>query len=82
MVSRASGKWAALRGLAEKKGIAPEEILAIGDDNNDVEMIAAAGLGVAMGNAVVAAKEAADLVTGTNEEDGVVRVIEEYVLSG
>ena len=82
VVSRASGKWAALRGLAEKKGIAPEEILAIGDDNNDVEMIAGAGLGVAMGNAVAAAKEAADLITGTNEEDGVVRVIEEYVLGG
>jgi Cof subfamily protein (haloacid dehalogenase superfamily) len=81
VVSRASGKWAALRAVAEKKGIAPAEILAIGDDNNDVEMIAEAGLGVAMGNAVAAAKEAADWVTSSNEEDGVVRVIEEYLLA-
>jgi Cof subfamily protein (haloacid dehalogenase superfamily) len=81
VVSRASGKWAALRAVAEKKGIAPEEILAIGDDNNDVEMIAEAGLGVAMGNAVAAAKEAADVVTSSNDEDGVVRVIEKYLLA-
>jgi Cof subfamily protein (haloacid dehalogenase superfamily) len=82
VVSRGSGKWSALRALAERQGIAPGEIVAIGDDYNDVEMIAEAGLGVAMGNAVAAAKEAADLVTGSNAEDGVVRVIEEFLLAG
>jgi Cof subfamily protein (haloacid dehalogenase superfamily) len=80
-VSAASGKWPALRRLAESLGIAPEEIAAIGDDSNDVEMIAGAGLGIAMANAVEAARRVADRVTASNEEDGVARAVDELVLA-
>ena len=81
-VSAASGKWPALRQVAESEGIAPEEILAIGDDENDAEMLAHAGLGIAMRNAVDKAKAAAKHITGTNAEDGVAQAIERFVLKG
>ena len=77
--SRAS-KWTALSELAEGKGIAPEEIMAIGDDRNDLAMIAGAGLGIAMDNAVDAVKAVAAETTGTNEEDGVAEAIERHLL--
>lgn len=56
-------------------------MIAIGDDLVDIGMIRYAGLGVAMGNASPAVKAAADLVTGTNDEDGVAAVIERYLLN-
>ena len=71
-----SGKWQALRRVADTAGIAPEQIAAVGDDNNDVGMIRGAGFGIAMGNAVAAAKAAADTVVGSNAEAGVVEAIE------
>jgi Cof subfamily protein (haloacid dehalogenase superfamily) len=71
-----SGKWTALARLAASAGIAPAEIAAVGDDTNDAEMIAGAGLGIAMGNAVPEARAAADLVVRSNAESGVVEAIE------
>jgi len=47
---------------------------------NDYEMVVGAGLGVAMGNAMEKLKEAADFITGTNEEDGVAYAVERFVL--
>ena len=44
-------KWSGILHLAEKWGIAPNEICAVGDDTNDIPMIRSAGLGIAMGNA-------------------------------
>ncbi len=76
-----SGKWSALRRLAEGAGIAPEEIAAIGDDTNDAEMIRHAGLGIAMGNAVDAAREGADQVVRSNAEGGVLEAIERVLLA-
>ena len=76
----ASGKWSALRKLAESSGIAADEIAAIGDDTNDVEMIRNAGLGIAMGNAVGAAREAARHVVRSNAEGGAVEAIERVLL--
>lgn len=73
-------KGVALAALAKRLGITREEIMAIGDSFNDLEMIKYAGLGVAMGNARPEIKEQADLVTVTNEEDGVAEAIECYVL--
>ncbi|UCE84686.1 MAG: HAD family phosphatase [Deltaproteobacteria bacterium] len=73
-------KWSALRTLAAEAGIAPPEILAIGDEMNDVEMLRHAGLGVAMGNARPAVKDVADHVTATNAEDGVAVARERFVL--
>ncbi len=57
-----------------------EETMAIGDHFNDLEMIRWAGIGVAMGNALVEVKSTADWVTGTVEEDGVAQAIERFVL--
>jgi hydroxymethylpyrimidine pyrophosphatase-like HAD family hydrolase len=67
--------------VAERLGVAPEEILAIGDHANDVEMLAWAGIGVAMGNALPEVKEAANWVTADLEADGVARAIEKFVLA-
>jgi Cof subfamily protein (haloacid dehalogenase superfamily) len=58
-----------------------EDIIAFGDDYNDIEMISGCGIGVAMGNAEQQVKETADLVTATNDEDGVAKVLREMFLS-
>jgi len=75
-LSPTSGKWSALRKLAAGAGIAPEEIAAVGDDTNDAEMIRGAGLGIAMGNAVEAARAGADHLVRSNAEGGAVEAIE------
>ena len=54
-------------------GLVADDVIAIGDDYNDLEMIRGAGLGVAMGNAVDAVRDAAGHVTGSNDDDGVVQ---------
>ena len=71
-------KWQALQQLAAQQGIAPEEIVAVGDDHNDLDMIRYAGLGIAMGNAVPEVKAAADAVTGSN----LVQALERFILHG
>ena len=68
--------------LAQDLGIDQTEVMAIGDEENDLPMIRYAGIGVAMENAVPMIKEAADVVTDSNEADGVAKVIEKYVLTG
>jgi len=74
-------KWTAIRALAAKRGIPAGRIAAIGDEANDLAMIRGAGLGIAMGNAAAAVKQAANQETGTNLEDGVAMAIEK-ILSG
>ena len=64
----------------ERLGLEREDVIACGDGLNDLSMIKYAGLGVAMGNAQQAVKDAADIVTLTNDEDGIVPVIEKYIL--
>jgi Cof subfamily protein (haloacid dehalogenase superfamily) len=61
--------------------IAPREMMAIGDQENDLAMIRYAGLGVAMGNAIMELKNDAQFVTKTNNEDGVAFAVEKFVLS-
>ena len=68
--------------LAELLGIRREEMIVFGDGWNDISMIHEAGCGVAMGNAQEAVKEAADLVTDSNEEDGVAKIIEKILQKG
>ena len=63
-------------------GLRPENVMAVGDDFTDIEMLQYAGLGVAMGNAPPAVKECADWVTATIEEDGVVQAVEKWILRG
>ena len=71
-----AGKGKALAWLSAKLGIAKEEILAMGDNFNDLEMFSAAGIAVAMGNAPEGVRAAADSVAPGNEEDGVAAVLE------
>lgn len=75
-----ASKWSAILHLAERWGVSPSEICAVGDDMNDVPMIAGAGLGVAMGHAPEAVLAAADHVTADHDEDGVARFVEEVLL--
>lgn len=72
-------KGHALQFMAEHIGCTMAETIAIGDAWNDREMVQAAGLGVAMGNAVPQLKELADYITLSNNEDGVAHVIEKFV---
>jgi len=60
-----------VREVAKSLGINRAEVICFGDGENDIEMLKYAGLGVAMGNAADRVKEAADLVTGSAEEDGI-----------
>ncbi len=69
-----------IRKLCEIVGCGMEEVVAMGDSMNDMAMIVDAGLGVAMGNAQAAVKQAANVVAPTNEEDGVGFIIRKYVL--
>ena len=73
-------KGVGLRKLCEAAGIPIQQAIAVGDEGNDVAMIKAAGLGVAMGNAPESIKEQADWVTADCDHDGVADVIETYLL--
>ena len=73
-------KAAALKKVCRKIGITMDEVMACGDSLNDIKMIQEAGIGVAMGNAQEAILKAADVVTETNDRDGVALAIEKYVL--
>jgi hydroxymethylpyrimidine pyrophosphatase-like HAD family hydrolase len=61
-------------------GIRQEEIMAFGDGENDIAMMEAVGVGIAMANGLDAVKAAARYVTASNDEDGVAKAIMEYVL--
>lgn len=73
-------KGNAVRILADIYGITREEIIAIGDNENDISMIEYAGLGIAMGNAEELLKNVADYITGDYQEDGVAEAIERFIL--
>jgi Cof subfamily protein (haloacid dehalogenase superfamily) len=66
--------------LGQRLGIPREEILVLGDMENDLEMFRMAGFAVAMGNAADAVKRAAQAVTLSNDQDGFAAAIERYVL--
>ncbi|GAB6159291.1 Cof-type HAD-IIB family hydrolase [Desulfotomaculum varum] len=76
----AATKGHALDTLARRWGLTPQQVIAIGDAPNDLEMLAYAGLGVVMGNALPEVKEKADYVTLTNDQDGVAEVIARFIL--
>jgi Cof subfamily protein (haloacid dehalogenase superfamily) len=80
IMSPGNSKWRALSRLIEMEGYTSEQVICIGDEVNDLEMITHAGLGVAMGNAIPAVKAVAQYVTQSNEEDGVAHVVEQFVL--
>ena len=73
-----ANKGEALLALADAIGVPREKVLAFGDGLNDVTMIKAAGVGIAMENAEAVVKEAADWVTKSCDEDGVAAGIEKF----
>ena len=80
LIRHDASKWAAILHLAELWGVSPGEIVAVGDDMNDLPMIAGAGLGVAMGHAPKPVLAAADLVTGNHDQDGVAMLVDRFLL--
>lgn len=68
-------KFETIKILAQSQGFKKEDIITIGDGNNDFEMILKAHHGIAMGNAVDAVKEVADYVTDTNNDDGIYKAL-------
>lgn len=80
VTSREATKAGMAQQLARSLGIPAEQVLAIGDSDNDVALLRWAGVGIAMGNASPAAKEAADGVTSSNLRDGAAEAMERWVL--
>ena len=78
VMSLEASKTKAIQFLMDKYGIQQNEIIAIGDNFNDKEMIEFAGVGVAMGNAPDEIKAIADYVTDTNNEDGVAKALNHF----
>lgn len=76
-VNKATG----LERVCQEMDITMGEVMAVGDSLNDIKMIAEAGLGIAMGNAQEQVKATADHITDTNEQDGVAKAIERFILS-
>lgn len=71
IIPKTGGKVAGIRKVLEQWGIAPEEIMAFGDGENDMDMLRFAGVGVAMGNAPDSVKACADYVTGGVDSGGI-----------
>ncbi len=80
IMSREAAKWKGVQHMLASFGIAPEDAVYFGDDNDDVEPIRRCGLGVAVANAIPPVREAADVIVGSNDQDGVARFIEEKIL--
>lgn len=73
-------KGRALQAVCERLGLSPAGTVAFGDDWNDISLLKAAGIGVAVENALPEVKEAADELCGSNEVDGPARWLEEHLL--
>ncbi len=80
--SQDADKGMALSELAEFLGIEKNRMMAIGDSGNDIGMLRAAGVAVAMGNADDDVKELADIVTSGSDEDGAAKVVEQILSQG
>ncbi|MGJ7093555.1 Cof-type HAD-IIB family hydrolase [Vibrio hannami] len=79
-LNKDSNKGVGVASVAQLLNINPEEVICMGDAENDHHMINYAGLGVAMGNATEDTKSIADHITLSNDESGVAAVLEQYVL--
>jgi Cof subfamily protein (haloacid dehalogenase superfamily) len=80
VMNKEVSKGNAVKRIAEIYNIKSEEIITIGDNENDISMIKYAGLGVAVGNAEQCLKDVADFVACDYQEDAVARVIEKFIL--
>jgi Cof subfamily protein (haloacid dehalogenase superfamily) len=81
VVRAGCSKGSALRAWSERRGFGRDEVMAIGDNLNDLQMLEFAGTPVLMGNALAELKARGWPVTGTNDEAGVARAIETFILS-
>lgn len=78
---RGVSKWSGALRIAKEMGISTKEIIAVGDQENDMQIVGNVGLGIAMKNAVDRLKNVADVVLPyTNDEDGLYHLIYEYML--
>lgn len=75
-----ASKGIGLEYLCNEMNISPDQVIAIGDNENDLSMLRYAGFGVAMGNSDEKVKLEADYITETNDKDGVAKVIEKFIL--
>jgi Cof subfamily protein (haloacid dehalogenase superfamily) len=80
-LNKESNKGVGVKAIADHMGIRAENVICMGDAENDHHMIEYAGLGVAMENAMEQTKHIADIITASNNDDGVAKVIEKYVLN-
>lgn len=80
IMNRKASKGNALQALSKDLGLTAKNIMAIGDQGNDLTMIEYAGTGVAMGNAIDKVKAAATVITKPNSEDGVAYAINKWAL--
>lgn len=74
-------KWSAIEYLINILNVKPEEVVAIGDNVNDIEMIQNSGLGIVMGNSNPKMKEIADKIVSDNNNEGVLEAIQKYILN-
>lgn len=81
IMPKSVNKGLGIQRLGALYGIKPENIMAFGDSENDLDMLEAAGFSVAMENAAAVVKEKADVVTKSNDADGVAAAIEKYVFA-
>jgi Cof subfamily protein (haloacid dehalogenase superfamily) len=79
VLNKQANKGNGLKLLCETIGIDKSETVSFGDELNDISMIEYAGLGVAMANAVPEVKKAADLITESNTEDGLAKVLDRII---
>lgn len=79
-ISKDTNKGLALKRIANKLGFQPDEVMAIGDNDNDISMLTYAGMGVAMGNASEKAKKASKFITKSNNEDGVAFALQKWIV--
>ncbi|MGH9835521.1 MAG: Cof-type HAD-IIB family hydrolase [Blastocatellia bacterium] len=79
-LSDKASKGASLETVAQRHGVAREEVMAVGDNHNDLTMLRYASLGVVMANAEDELKQIGFETTSSNEEDGVAEAIEKYIL--
>lgn len=80
VMNKGINKGNAIRILCKLYGIDKDDVIAIGDNENDISMIEYAGMGIAMGNASESLKERADYITGDYLDDGVAQAIEKFIL--
>lgn len=79
LLPKYTDKGVAVDKLVKYMDITKERVMCVGDSNNDLPMLRYAGMGVAMGNASDRIKEQADYVTDSNDDDGIVKVIEKFM---